>query len=562
MVNWQSKKLGDLLLLANALVLLVLINLIAAFSFFRIDLTEEERFSIKPQTKTLLKNLEEPVYIEVFLAGELNPSFTRFQRSIRETLEEFSIYSNDKVRFVFTDPSTAMGEKARNEFMQDLVARGIQPRNVIENKDGQRVEKIIFPGALVSYDGFETGVSLLKGNSTEGSESVINQSIEGVEYELANAIYNLSNTNRKQIGFVRGHNELDSIESSGFRVALLQQYDVSSVSLTNQQDLSQLDALVIAKPKQRFTEPEKFLLDQYLMRGGKIMFLLDKLEATMDSASREDYFAFPYDLNLDDQLFKYGVRVNLDLVQDRASALYPIVTGNAGGKPQMQLLEWPFFPLVNRYAEHVITRNLDAVVTKFVSSIDTVRAEGVRKKPFMFSSQYSRTLTTPVRVSVNDVRNSINPQTFNQSFIPMGYLLEGSFTSLYKNRFVPEGINATTFIEQSESTKIIVIGDGDLAKNEINPRNGQPTALGFDRFSNYTFANQELLTNAIAWLVNENGLLTARTKEVKIRPLDKERIRNERLTWQIINLGIPLLSIMVFGTIWAYARRKKFANFK
>lgn len=561
MVNWKSKQLGDLLLLANALVLLVLVNVLASFSFFRLDLTEEKRFSIKDQTKQLVENLEEPVFIEVFLAGELNPSFTRFQKAIRETLEEFRIYSNNRVRFTFTDPSSAMGEKARNEFMQDLAARGVQPRNIIEGKDGQRVEKIIFPGALVSYGGFETSVSLLKGNTAEGSESVINQSIEGIEYEIANAIHKLSNSDRKRIGLVRGHGELDSVENAAFRSALREQYEVAAVTLSNQEKLKEYDALILAKPRYRFSEQDKFLLDQYLMQGGKLMFLIDKLEATMDSASRDDYYAFPYTLNLDDQLFKYGIRINVDLVQDKASAFYPVVTGSAGGKPQMQLLEWPFFPLVNRYAEHVITRNVDAVVTKFVSSIDTVKAKGLAKTPFLFSSQYSRALTAPVRISINDVRANTTPQSFDRSFIPMGYLIEGNFSSLYANRFVPAGVDAAPVIEHSSFTKMIVISDGDLARNEINPRTGQPQALGFDRFSNYTFANQELLLNAIAWLVSDNGLLTARTKEVKMRPLDKEKVKNEKIQWQVINTLLPLVCIVVFGVVWSYVRKRRFTSF-
>jgi ABC-2 type transport system permease protein len=562
MVNWKSKRMGDLLILANGFALIVLLNVLAYFYFFRIDLTEEQRFSIKPATKKLLQRLEEPVYIEVFLAGELNPSFTRFQKSIRETLEEFRIYSDNKVRFTFTDPATAVGEKARNEFMQDLASRGVQPRNVIDTRDGQRVEKIIFPGALVSYGGFEKGVQLLKGNSASGSENFINQSIEGVEYELANAIYTLSNDDRKYIGLVQGHGELDSLEIASFKRALSEQYEVSKVRLSSETQLPVFDALIVAKPRTSFSERDKFLLDQYLMQGGKLLFLVDRLEATMDSASQQDYFAFPYNLNLDDQFFKYGLRLNVDLIQDRASALYPVVTGSTGGKPQMQLMEWPFFPLVNRYSKHAITQNLDAVVTKFVSSIDTVRAEGIKKTPFMYSSQYARTLTTPVKVNINDVRKNVNPESFSQPFIPIGYLLEGSFTSLYKNRFVPEGATTTTVLNESKKTKMVVIADGDLARNEVNPKSGQPLQLGFDPFSNYTFANEELLLNAVGWLVNEDGLLTARTKEVKIRPLEKERVRNERVKWQIINLVLPLLLIATFGFIWSYRRKRKFANFK
>jgi gliding-associated putative ABC transporter substrate-binding component GldG len=562
MVNWKSKQLGDVLMLANGFVLLLLINLLASYYFVRLDLTEEKRFSIKEPTKALLEKLEEPVYIEVFLAGDLNPSFTRFQRSIKEILEEFRVYSGGKVRFVFTDPATAMGEKARNEFMQDLASRGVQPRNVIDNKDGQRVEKIIFPGALISYEGFETGVNLLKGNSAAGgSEGVINQAIEGVEYELANAIDKLSNNERKQVGLVQGHAELSGASISSLRDALQDKFDVDEVLLNEASALNYYDALIIAKPQQQFSEPEKFVLDQYLMQGGNLLFLIDKLEAAADSASRDDYFAFPYDLNLDDQLFRYGFRINLDLIQDRAAALFPVVTGMAGNKPQIQMMDWPFFPLINRYAEHEITRNLDAVLTRFVSSIDTVKVDNVKRTPVLFSSQYARTLTAPVRVSINDIRNNLKAEDFQQAYLPIAYLAEGTFPSLFKNRFIPEGVKTTTIVESSKPSKIILISDGDMARNDVNPRTGQAQVLGFDRFSNYTFANLDLLVNAVSWLVDDNGLLTARTKEVKIRPLDKEKIKQERLYWQLLNVAAPILVIVLFGIAWAFIRRKKFASF-
>jgi gliding-associated putative ABC transporter substrate-binding component GldG len=559
MVNWGSKKTGDILMLANGLALVVFINVVASTHFFRIDLTEEKRFSMKPETRELLETLEEKVYIEVFLEGDLNPSFSRFQKSIRETLEEFRIYSDNKVQFTFSDPGIAKGEKAKNEFMQYLSSKGIAPRNVIDTRDGQRVEKIVFPGAMISYDGLETGVNFLKGNAAAGSENVINQSIEGVEYEIANAIYKLSNLNRKTVGLLTGHGELDSLEILSFKNTLREKYTVRTTPLTSPPDPAKIHALVIAKPRTRFSEQEKFRLDQYIMSGGRVMLLLDKLDATMDSASQENYFAFPLALNLDDQLFKYGLRINLDLVQDRSSALHPVVAGSVGGKPQLQLVEWPFYPLVNRYATHAITRNIDAVVTKFVSSIDTVKADGVNKMPLLFSSQYARTITAPVRVSVNDARLPVAAEVYNKPFIPVGYLLEGTFTSLYKNRFVPENIVATDVLQGSQFNKMVVIADGDLARNEINPRTGQALPLGSDKFSSYTFANAELLMNAMAWLLDEDALLAARTKEVKIRPLDKERVKQERLQWQLINIGLPLVLILLGGLAWAYGRKKRFA---
>lgn len=560
MVNWKSRPFGDVLAIVNVGLFIILLNILGNRFFFRVDLTDEKRFTIKDQTREMLRDLDDVVYVEVFLEGELNAGFRRFRKSIEETLEEFRIYSDNKVRFSFTDPATAIGQKARNEFMADLAAKGIQPTNVVDKRDGQRVEKIIFPGAVVSYGGAEAGVMLLKGNKTSSSEEVINQSIEGVEFELANAIYKLTNTERKQVGLVRGHGELDSLELASFNNELLEFYDVFNVDLDRTTDLSRYDVLVVAKPTEPYTPAEKYKLDQFIMRGGRVLFMIDKLEASMDSASGEGHLAFPYRHNLDDQLFRYGVRVNLDLVQDQNAALYPIVTGQLGGKPQMQMIDWPFFPLISNYPDHPVTRNLDAVLTRFISSIDTVKAEGIRKTPLMLTSPYARVVGAPVHVSVDQLR-SMSTKVFDKPHIPVGYLLEGEFASLFRNRFLPEGVDSTGNKSIGVETKIIVIGDGDVARNEVNPRTGQPQMLGFDPFSNYTFANRDLLMNAMAYLAEEEGLIQARTKQIKIRPLDRQRLQNEETYWQVINIVVPLLLLIAFGVVRSFIRRRKYARF-
>ncbi len=561
--KWLSKRsTSDLLLLANGVALIILFNMVGAHYFFRLDLTEEKRYSIKEPTKDLLKNLSDEVYVEVFLEGELNPSFKRLRNSIEETLTEFQIYSNHKVQFEFTDPSSAMSQKSRNEFMTGLAAKGIQALPVIESKDGERSEKIIFPGALISSGGFETGVMLFKGNRTLGSQEVLNQSIEGIEFELANAIYKISNTNRKRVGIVKGHGELDSLDIASFNNALLDQYDVFDVTIDSKPAIDTYDVLVLAKPRSGFSESEKYKLDQYLMNGGKLLLLLDRLDAVMDSASHENYYAFPYDLRLNDQLFKYGVRVNPDLVQDRNASKYPVVTSVVNNRPQIMQMDWLFFPVINQYADHPITRNLDAILTKFVSSIDTVKAIGVHKTPLLYSSDYSRKIAAPVKVSVSDLRKNVNPEAFSEGRIPVAYLLEGEFTSLYKGRFIPEGSDPNIFLEKSRSTKIIVVADGDIVRNDVNPRNGQPQQLGFDPLTQYTYANEDLLRNMIAYLIDENGLITARNKEVKIRPLDKEKIRNNRAYWQSINLVLPLVVVALLGLLIPYLRKRRYSNFK
>ena len=559
MVNLKNKKTGDMLLLANGLLAVVLINLISSVYFFRLDLTEEKRYTVHESTREMLAGLDDDVYVEVYLEGELNAGFRRFQKAIRETLEMFRVYSHNRLQYTFIDPATALSQKARTEFMADLAAKGIQPTNVIDRRGGERVEKIIFPGAVISYGGVEKGVMLLKGNKAASSEEEINQSIEGIEFELANALYKLTATEPREVGLLSGHGELDGPQVAAFRQAVSELYHVRTTVLS---DRRPPDVLVIAKPTRRFSELDKYRLDQYIMKGGKVLFLVDRLDASMDSAVQANYFAFPYETHLDDLLFRYGIRINPDLIQDRYASPYPVVTGKKpDGSPQVQLLEWPFFPLINRFTNHPITRNLNMVLTRFISSVDTVKAEGVRKTPLMFTSQYSRTLTAPVNVNVNGLRNDLSAGKFTRSFIPVAYLLQGRFTSLYKNRFLPDSADQQSFRDQSPPTRLIVAADGDLVRNEIDRRTGNPLPLGFDPYNNYTFANEDLALNMIAYLMDENGLIRARNKEVRIRPLDREQIAAEKLKWQLINLASPLVILVMFGLTRSYWRRKKFANF-
>ncbi len=553
----NNKKLYDLLILANGLALAVLVNLVSSDYFFRIDLTEEKRFTVKEPTCKLLQSLDDEVYVEVFLDGELNAPFRRLRKAVVELLEEFRIYSGNRLRYNFSDPNAAAGEKARNEFIRSLMEKGIVPTRVVERTGNATSEKLIFPAALVSYGGMETAVNLLKGSSSGSRDEKINQAIEGLEYELGNAIYKLANSERKRIGILTGHGQPDSLRWASLNNALLELYDVYKVNLSRKSSLTGYDALLLIKPTASFSDADKYKLDQYVMQGGRLLVLLDKLDATIDSASRDDYFALPYPVNLDDLLFKYGVRINNDLVQDRMSALYPVVTGVSGSKPEIQMMEWPFFPLINHMADHPITRNLDAVALKFASSVDTVKAVGVRKTPLLFTSAFSRKLGAPVRVSVDELRKTEHGQ-FNHKQIPMGWLLEGTFTSLFRNRFLPDGVLTDNFLEQSKPAKVLVIGDGDVALNEINPRTGNPVQLGYDPYTQYTFANEELLLNAVAWLTDENGLIKTKNKVVKIRPLNRASLQQYKLKWQIVNTVLPIIVLILSGWLYALARRKRF----
>ncbi len=562
MVDLNSRRLGDLLTLFIGITAIVLTNIIASRSFYRFDLTEEGRYSIKPATKAMLRELDDVVYVEVYLAGELNAGFKRLQRSIRETLEEFRVYSGDNIQYTFSDPGAALSESARGQFMQDLMARGIQPTNVIDQEEGQRVEKLIFPGAVISYGGVEEGVMLLGGNRAATAEEKLNQSIEGVEFELASAIRRLTTLERKKIGLVRGHGEMDSLEVESFNLTLVSNYEVDEVRLARE-DLQSFDALIIARPTSPFSEQDKFYLDQYLMKGGRLMLLIDRLQTNMDSASSESNFAFPYELNLDDQLFKYGVRVNIDLVQDNSAAFYPVNIGNVGDQPQIRQMKWWFYPIINRFGDHPVTNNMDGILGKFVSTIDTVRATSVKKTPLLFTSDYSRTVTAPVRVSVTDLRKNLTPEMLDRSALPVAWLLEGRFESVYRNRFKPEGVREEGFADASISEgKLLIVGDGDIARNEISPGTGRPQPLGFYPFAPAEFANEDFLMNALSYMLDEDGIITARNKEIRIRPLNKVKTDREKLKWQTINLVLPIVLVILYGVARFYLRKRKYTGFK
>jgi gliding-associated putative ABC transporter substrate-binding component GldG len=562
MVDLNSKRTADVLRFLIGLMLLVILNQLAGRFPLRWDLTEEKRYSIQAPTKDLLRNLEDQVFIDVYLDGALPAGFARLRKSIEETLDEFKVYAGDNLQYKFVDPSTAASGASRNQFYASLAEKGIQPSNVIDTREGERTEKLVFPGAVVAQGTREKGVLLLKGNKGAGPDQQLNQSIEGLEYELASAIRGLSSSNEQRIGLVTGHGELGDQDITDLTSSLSSQYRLGNVNLSIYQDLIGYDALLVLKPTQAYTEVEKYNLDQFIMQGGKAIFFIDALHLDMDSIRGEGTYAFPYQTNLDDLLFRYGVRINKDLVVDRFGQRYPVVVGTIGNQPNLQWMPWPFYPLLNHKGDHPIVRNLDAVSSRLVSSIDTVKAEGVHKIPLLFSSQYSLSAEYPVKVSLNDLRKDFNPETFNQGPIPLAYLLEGRFTSLYKNRLTPEGVVSQNRLDEGNSS-ILVVADGDMMTSQINPKTDRPLPMGFDLASQQeAFANRDFLLNAVSYLLNEDGIINARNKEVKIRPLDTVRIANSKLQWQVFNLVTPLVILIIYGIGRHLIRKRKYANFE
>jgi len=552
-----------LLQFAIGLIAVLIINqLINRFSL-RLDLTEEKRYTISPATLALLKNLEEPVFVEVFLEGELPNGFKRLQKAIDATLDLFNYYANVRIDYSFKDPSIAKNTKARNEYYRSLIDKGLQPTNLSFKRDGNKTERLVFPGALISYMGKEKAVTLLKGNQSLSAEEQLNQSIEGIEYELANTIRILASDRRKRIGMIEGHDEPDASNLAGLNNALLEKYDLYHIDLPQRKtDLDYYDAIILPKPTTKFSEQEKFKIDQYIMHGGKALFFLDALRVNMDSAGGEGTYAFPYELNLDDMLFKYGVRINRNFVQDISSGNYPVVAGNRGDQPQIRMLPWPFFPVINNFGNHPIVKNMDAIYMKFVSNIDTVKATGVKKTALLKTSQYSRVVSAPVRVAFNDLQRDLDPARFSHGEQPVAWLLEGQFTSIYKNRILPKGANKKEFSATSENTSVLICSDGDMLRNDFSLKNGDPLDLGVDPYSNTTFANKDFVLNALEYMLNDQGLITAKGREIKIRPLDKVKIEQQKLQWQLLNLGLPMALLFAFGLAKYLLRKRKYANFK
>ena len=562
MMNWKSRRLTRWLILLNGLLLVVWVNMLADSWPVRIDLTEEGRYSISEPTKELLRNLEETVYVEVYLEGELPSNLRRLQKSIRETLEEFSVYGGSNIEFTFKNPVAGGSRQAQEQMMMELSRKGIQPTDLSYTREGNTVRRRLYPGALISYGGREAGVMLLKGNKGSGNEELLNQSIEGVEFNLAYAIRELVSNDRKRVGVVTDHYAIDTLALAGFQSLLLEKYEVSSIELSAQvQPLAGFDAVVVAKPSVAFSESEKYLLDQYVMGGGKILFFVDALSVDMAGAEGAGTMAFPIEHNLTDLLFQYGARINADFVQDMSSGEFLVIDGMIGDQPQMKLIPWPFFPEVNRYSDHPIVKNLDATIFRFASTIDTVKADGITKTPLMFTSERSRVLSSPVRVNLNDVRGGIDPETFRQGSQPVAYLLEGAFTSLYRNRVLPRGVNKTGFRENGAASKVVVVADGDFIRNELNPENGQPMELGIDPVSQKVYANKDFVVNALEYLMDDSGLILARSREVKIRPLDKVKVDEGRTFWQVLNLAGPLVLLLIFGVAKAFLRKKKYTRF-
>lgn len=538
------------------LLALVGINWLTSFVSLRWDLTEDGRYTISEATQQLVENLDRDVFVTVYLSGDFPPGFERLENATRETLEEFKTYANGRLNYRFVDPSVANSEEQRQEQYERLIDSGLIPSNLFANEQGKRTERLIFPGAVVQLDSLAIPVQLLKGNKSTSSEDQLNQSYEGVEFELASAIRALLPAPRKRVGLLVSHTTTTPTQFSDLIATLQQKYDVF-LDVNNPDSYEGLDALLVLKPDRSFSEDEKYKLDQYVVNGGKALFFIDG--AKVDSISLEGTFAQPLDLNLGDMFFKWGIRVNTDLVKDLSSGALLLNVGTMGETPQLQPVPWRFYPLLNRFGNHPITRNIDAIYSRYLSSVDTVGgASNLQKTALLMTSPYTKTLTAPVLVAYNEARQQPEPEEYKEGVKMAGILLEGTFTSLFQNRILPNDPRKATFQPSGSEGKVLLFSDGDIVLNDYDFRRNTPLPLGYDRVSKNVFGNKDLILHSLDYVLDPAGLITARNKQISVRLLDKIKIQEERSWWQLLNLVLPVGLVGLFGGARYWLRRRKF----
>ena len=551
---------------------LVVVNVLSAFVFFRLDLTQEKRFTLSDATQRLLTNLPDDVHIDVYLTGDLPPGFKRLENAVRETLDGFQsqrglAQANRKITYRFIDPDEVTNADEKNKLIDKLQQKGLLPTNLYASEGGKRTEKLVFPGAIVSYKGRETPVQLLKGNKTATAEEQLNQSYEGVEFQLASAIQKLTQTkeDRKRIGLLYNNTKVPPSRFSDLLASIQQQYDLFFIDIAKPGPIVGLDLVLVPKPDSAFSEEEIFKLDQFVVNGGRALFFVDGQR--VDSVNNEGTYAQPLSLNLDDLFFRWGVRINRNVVKDYYCAAIPLNVGNLGDKPNIQLLPWRFYPLLNNFGSsgNPIVRNLDAVLGKFVSTLDTVRATGgngqlIQKTPLLLTSPYTKILKTPALISYNEARQQPDPSTYTDGTHLVGCLLEGKFQSLFANRILPGDPRANGFKAEGAASRILICSDGDLIINDVDYKRNAPYPLGFDRYTRNTYANKDFAMNAIDYLVDPNGVIAARSRSITLRPLDKIRVDANRTGWQLLNLLGPLALVGLIGFVWQVVRRSQYAR--
>lgn len=543
------------------IVILVIIafNVVNQQFYGRFDLTKDQRYTLSKTAIETIQTIDSPIIIDVFLEGEFPSEFKRLRNETEQILEEFKVH-NPNIVFNFFNPT--QDEANKEEIISQLTERGLQPYQINVKESGKTSQTIIFPWALASYEDYSVKIPLIKNRLGDTQQDLVNNSVQHLEYAFADAFKKLTQDKEKRIAILKGNGQLDDVYIADFLQSVREYYFIAPFTLDNvanqpQKTLEQLksfDLVISAKPSQAFTEEEKLVLDQHLMNGGKSIWLTEGIIMDRDSLYSESGSAVAVikDLNLNDFFFKYGVRINPNIVLDLYSAPIPLAVGE-GNNVQVMPISWQYSPLAASNPEHPITTNLDLVKFDFTSQIDTLK-NNLRKTVLLQSSPLSKLQGVPVMISLDIVTAEPDRASFNKGPQNLAVLIEGSFTSVYNNRVLP--FNIPDYKSTSTNTKMMVISDGDVIKNEVS-RN-KPQDLGFDRSSNQPVGNKELLLNAVNYMLQDDGLVELRGKQVAIAFLDPERIEPEKTKWQIVTVVLPLLILGVFALLFGFIRKRQY----
>ncbi len=546
----MNKKIRNIVLLSIGLIVLNFIN----ESFYeRFDLTADKRYTLSETTNLIIDKVDKPLYITVYLEGDFPSEFKRLQVETRQYLEELAA-ENSNIKIGFENPDNQR---------EALIKKGMMPSQLTVEEDGKLSEAIIFPWAEINYKNITKVVSLLPNSVVASQEEQLQKAIENLEYSFSDAINSITENTTKRIGVITGNGELQDIYQYSYLSKIAEKYKLAKFTLDSVaknapqtlQDINSFDLAIIAKPTEKFTEKEKFVLDQFITNGGRTLWMIDNVQADQDSLMTSGkMLAYPRDLGLTDLLFAYGIRINTSLVKDLYAAKIALATGNVGNQTQYQNLDWFYHPLVNANSNHPITKNVAPVRLQFANQIDTLK-NNLKKTPLLMSSPLTQKVGTPSIIELQSIAKEPLEKDYVSGNQLFAVLVEGDITSAYKNRIKP--FETKLYKENATDNKMVIIADGDIGKNQI--LKGKPTDLTRDIWTNQTFGNKDFLINAVDYLLDDSGLINLRNKSLKINILDKQKAYKERTFWQFLNVILPLILLFAFGFVSNFLRKKKYS---
>ncbi len=561
MIRTHNKNIKSVLFI---IAILLIINGIGNTFFYRFDLTQDHRYTLSKTSLNILKEVKEPLIVDVFLKGQFPGEFKKLQTETQQILEEFKAY-NSNITFQFVNPIE--NEEERDTIMQSFLERGLTPVNVTVDDKGKQTQEVVFPWAIATYQGKSTKVPLLKNVMGASTAEKVVSSVQHLEYAFANAFNTVAKAKEKKIAVIKGNGELHDLLMADFIKQVRENYFIGTFTLDSVAKkpneslkyLKKYDLAIIAKPTEKFTDEEKLVLDQFIINGGKTLWLVDQVNIEMDSLYNDSgaTLAFPFDLNLNDMFFKYGFRINPTLVKDVMATPIALATGEQGSATQYTQYPWFYSPLIYPASKNPIVTNVDALKFEFANGIEVLKND-IKKTVLLQSSPYSKLIGTPVEVNLNMVSERPEQGEFkNTGNIPMAVLLEGKFHSVYQNRVMP--FPEKTFQAVGKDNKMIVVSDGDLIRNQLD-KNFQPLELGYDKWTNKLYGNKEFLMNCVNYLLDDSGLINIRSKEVNLPLLDKEKVYASYTQTQWITVGLPIVVLAIFGFIFTFLRKRKYSR--